>query len=404
MTFREAVATLDVMERAADRTSLKAPEAKPADWLVTGALLLVTEFKIWISPVFQTGLPGPRPALSLLGALAVIPLLWRRSAPLHTVIVMVVAVVLVGLVGDPELSGFSLVLALFIAVYSVASYGGRRAAFVGLATTLVGGVFFDQLTWVKGDALVDIIVPELLLSGWWVAGWEVNVLRARTAELGERTALLERAREHEARIAVSEERTRIARELHDVVSHSISIMGLHAAAARRALGKDPSVAEDSLLIVERTSRHAQDEMKRMLGMLRQDGSREDTAPIPALSRLPDLIEEVRGTGLNASLDVSGQERRLSRGLELSAYRIIQEALTNARRHGGDNVEVAIAYGRSALDLAIRDDGPGVTGEPGSGQGIIGMRERASLHGGELYAGNDDKGFLVKARLRIEAIE
>jgi signal transduction histidine kinase len=392
------------MDRVAERIRSSAPDARPVDWLLTGALLLVTEFEIWIAPVFQTGLPGPRPALSVLAAFAMIPLLWRRTAPPHALIVMLVAVVLIGVVGEPDQSGFSLVLALLIGVYSVASYGAPRVAILALVTTLVGGLLYEWLTWVRGDSVVDVVVPELLVFGAWIAGWEVNLLRARAAELSERTALLERAREHEARIAVAEERTRIARELHDVVSHSISIMGLHAAAARRAFGNNPPAAEESLLIVERTSRRAQDEMKRMLGMLRQEGSRGDAAPIPELSRLPELIEQVQRTGINVSFDVTGEVRRLSQGLELSAYRIIQEALTNARRHGGPNVRVSLVYRSSTLDLAIHDDGSGVAGELASGQGIIGMRERTSLHHGELYVGNENGGFVVKVRLRIEASE
>ena len=392
------------MDSAAQRIRFSAPDARPVDWLLTGALLLITEFEIWIAPVFQTGLPGPRPMLSLLAAFAVIPLLWRRTAPLSALTVMVVSVLLIAVVGEQHLSGFGLMLALLIGVYSVASYGDPRRAILGVVFTLVTGLVFEWLTWVEGDTVVDVVVPELLIFGAWRSGWEVNQLRVRTAELSERAALLERAKEHDAQIAVSEERTRIARELHDVVSHSISIMGLHAAAARRTLEDDPATAEESLLIVERTSRYAQEEMKRMLGILRQNGGGDDNAPIPELSRIPDLIEEVERTGLNVSVNIAGEVRRLSKGLELSAYRIIQEALTNARRHGGANAGISIVYGGSTLDVEIRNEGPGVTGEMTSGQGIIGMRERASLHGGELYAGNDDAGFVVRAHLKIEATE
>ncbi|MPZ70757.1 MAG: sensor histidine kinase [Actinobacteria bacterium] len=382
---------------------LRTPDARPADWLVVGALLLVTEFEIWIEPVFQTGLPGPRPPLAVLAVVAIVPLLWRRQSPLTVLAIMLVGLLLVGVIGDPEQAAFGLVLALLIGVYSVASYGATRVALVGVAATLVGGSVYSWLTWVEGDALVDVIVPQLFIVGSWIAGREFNHLHGRTAELAERASLQERARESEAQIAVAEERTRIARELHDVVAHSISIMGLHAAAARRALKQDAGAAEESLLIVERTSRDAQEEMKRMLGMLRRDGSRGDITPIPALSRLTELIEEVKRTGLGVSLDVEGRARLLPQGLELSAYRIIQEALTNARRHGGSNVAVAVAYGETSLDLTIRDDGSGASGQPVPGHGIIGMRERVSLHGGELYVGNDDGGgFVVRALLPIEA--
>lgn len=381
---------------------LRAPDARPADWLVVGALLLVTEFEIWVEPVFQTGLPGPRPALSVLVAVAIVPLLWRRHSPLTVLGILLSGLLLIGVVGDPEQAGFGLVLALLIGVYSAASYGGSRVALIGVAVTLAGGLLYGWLTWVEDDALVDVIVPSLFIVGAWIAGREVNHLHARTAELAERTLLLERARDSEAQIAIAEERTRIARELHDVVSHSISIMGLHAAAARRALKKDAGAAEESLLIVEATSRDAQEEMKRMLGMLRRDESRGDIAPIPALSRLTDLIEEVKRTGLAISLDMTGRARPLPQGLELSAYRIIQEALTNTRRHGGGKVAVSVAYCQTALELTIHDDGAGAPGHPEPGHGIIGMRERVSLHGGELYVGNDDAGgFVVRASLPIE---
>lgn len=374
---------------------------RPADWLVVGALLLVTEFEIWIEPVFQTGLPGPRLPLAVLAVVAIVPLLWRRRSPLTVLGLMLSALLLIGVVGDPEQAAFGLLLALLIGLYSAASYGAPRVALVGVAATLVGGSVYSWLTWVEGDALVDVIVPYLFIVGSWIAGREVNHLHSRTAELAERAALLERARESEAQIAVSQERTRIARELHDVVSHSISIIGLHAAAARRALAKDPGTAEESLLIVERTSRDAQEEMKRMLGMLRRDGSRGDIAPIPALSRLTDLIEEIERAGLGVSLNIEGEARPLPQGLELSAYRIIQEALTNVRRHGGHNVTVTVAYGEASLGLTIRDDGSGPSGQLVPGHGIIGMRERVSLHGGELHVGNDDAGgFVVRAFLPI----
>jgi signal transduction histidine kinase len=390
---------------ARTRFRVRAPDAGPADWLVVGALLLVTGVEIWIEPVFQTGLPGPRPALSVLAVVAVLPLLWRRRSPLTALAIMLSGLMLIGVVGDPRQSAFSLLLALLIGVYSAAAYGAPRAALAGLGATIAGGWVYGWLTWVEGDTLVDVIVPLLFIVGAWIGGREVSHLRARTAELGERTALLERARESEADIAVAEERTRIARELHDVVAHSISIIGLHAAAARRALKNDAATAEESLLIVETTSRDAQEEMRRMLDMLRRDGSRGEIVPIPALSRLNALIEDVERTGLRVSLEIEGRARRLPQGLELSAYRIIQEALTNARRHGGNNVTVAVAYGESSLGLTIRDDGAGASSHPVPGHGIIGMRERVSLHGGELYVGNDaGGGFVVRASLPFEATE
>lgn len=382
---------------------LRAPHAKPFDLLIVGALLLVTEFEIWIQPVFQTGLPGPRPVLSILSAATIVPLLWHRDRPVIVLGIILCGLLLIGVVGEPQQAAFALLLGLLLAVYSTASLRGPHVALAGVVVTLLGGLLYEWSTWVEGDALADVIVPSFFIIGAWIAGRQVNRLQARTVELAERTLLLERARESEARVAVAEERTRIARELHDVVAHSISIMGLHAAAARRALPRNPEIAEESLLIVERTSRDAQEEMKRMLGMLRRDGSRGDITPIPALSRLTELIEEVERAGLKVALRLEGAERRLPQGLELSAYRIIQEALTNARRHGGSNVSVTVSYGEAALHLTIRDDGPGISGELVPGHGIIGMRERVSLHGGELFVGSDDDagGFVVRASLPSE---
>jgi signal transduction histidine kinase len=205
------------------------------------------------------------------------------------------------------------------------------------------------------------------------------------------------------RAAVSAERTRIARELHDVVAHAISVMGIQAGAARRTLAPGQDAQREALLDVERLGREALDEMQRMLGVLRTDEDEQGVGPLPDLTHVPALAEEARAAGLEIGLEMAGGRERLPPGLELTAYRIVQEALTNIRKHArADTAHVTVARCGGHLEITVADDGDGVTGEPEPGNGLIGMRERVALHGGHLSAGpGDEHGFIVRARLPIK---
>jgi signal transduction histidine kinase len=217
-----------------------------------------------------------------------------------------------------------------------------------------------------------------------------------------RAQLAERERDVAAREAVVEERARIARELHDAIAHSVSLMVIQAGAERRVLDGPSESTRDVLETIERTGRGALTEMRRLVGMLRTDRG-EPLAPQPALDDLPLLVEQVRASGLAVELHVEGNRRELPVGVELSAYRIVQEALTNALKHAdGTQAVVHVRYGPEALELEIVDDGAGTAAAaPGGGHGLVGMRERVALYGGRLDAGRRAAGgYAVRVLLPI----
>jgi signal transduction histidine kinase len=240
----------------------------------------------------------------------------------------------------------------------------------------------------------------------WTAGRALRGHEERRQAAERHVVRVELEREEQARAAVFEERARIARELHDAVAHSVSVMVLQAGGVRRLLGSDPSREREreALAGVEETGRQAVHELHRMLGILRRDDAGAALAPSPSLRRVAELVEQVRSAGLDASLSVSGEPLDLAPGIDMSAYRIVQEALTNALRYApGATVGVTVTYGKE-LHLEVRDNGARVNGHAvtkGSGHGIVGMRERAALFGGELEAGPaPGGGFFVRARLPV----
>jgi signal transduction histidine kinase len=229
--------------------------------------------------------------------------------------------------------------------------------------------------------------------------------RGLTAELRERTVELEREREETARLAVLEERARVARELHDVIAHSVSVIVVQAAAERRALPDGAEGTAAALDQIERTGREALVELRRLLGVLRRsDDDAPARAPQPGLAVLDELVAQVRDAGLAVDVRIEGAPSELPAGVDLSAYRIVQEALTNTLKHAGARrAEVRLRFGADELEVGVRDDGRGTNGAPaipGGGHGLAGMRERAQLYGGELAAGRrlDGPGFEVRARI------
>ena len=380
-------------------------EPSPGDWLLALAFAAIAEFEIWVEPVFDTGLPGPRAALAVLVLPATLPLAWRQRAPLAVLAIMVAGLLSIGAVGEREQSGLGLMFAVLAAVYSVAAHSGSREALVGVAIVILGGAGYEALTWAPGDTLVDALVPYLLFAAAWVAGREVRRHRRRAATLADRAVQVEHERDESVRAAIADERARIARELHDVVAHGVSLMGVQAGAARRMLDPAAERPREALLAVERTSREALAEMHRMLGVLRPGEDELELRPPPELSQLEELVERAGAGGVTVELDIEGERRPLPAGLELSAYRIVQEALTNVRNHAGDaRATVVVRYEPSALAISVKDDGPGPgRGRPGGrGHGLIGIRERAALHGGEVRIGaREGGGFAVYARLPVD---
>jgi signal transduction histidine kinase len=223
-------------------------------------------------------------------------------------------------------------------------------------------------------------------------------------QLEERARLAEEARAEEARTAVADERARIARELHDLVGHSVSVMTLHAAGVRRLLGPEHEKAQESLLLIEQTGREALAEMRRLVGVLRRPEDAPALAPQPSLRYLDRLVGQAREAGLPVEVRIEGDERELPASLDLTAYRIVQEGLTNAIKHSAaQHAEVFVRYGLSELELAISDDGTGSGNGGGGGHGLVGMRERVAVYGGELRAGpRPGGGYELRARLPVTA--
>lgn len=329
-------------------------------------------------------------ALFLL-ALACAALYWRRSQPLAVLWVTVIATALAAGIGYSELAGG---YAMLIALYSV----GRHASsdlwsYIGLGGAL-GALGFDYLLGELTAAAVGFGI--VVLSMGWYIGKRVR-MRA------ERAAQLEQEQAADAQRAVAEERTRIARELHDVVAHRVSLMTVQAGAAKTVAGDDPQAALKAMDAVEHAGREALDELRHLLGILRPAADGGSLGPQSGLADVSRLVDQFEEAGLDVSLAMSDVPADLPARVDLSAYRIVQEALTNVLKHAGPGAraEVRLDINNDAVFIEITDDGHAATVLPGSGHGIMGMRERAVLLGGSLTAGpRADGGFRVVARLPI----
>jgi signal transduction histidine kinase len=335
------------------------------------------------------------PVLTLLAILlASAPLAFRRVAPLATL----AAILVVGLVVRDR---WEVTLPALVAVYTIATMRSRRDVILitGFAATVL--ILAPLL---NGHIHLGPSVQRALSLGIAAAiGLYVGTRRRYMEALRQRADQLERERELLAREAVAEERVRIARELHDVVAHHISVVIVEAQAREGSPESTPE-ADATLHRIAQTAREALTEMHRMLGLLRLDaGTDVALAPQPGIQEIGDQVEQARRTGVDASLAIEGEPRSLAPAVELSAYRIVQEALTNVRKHATPaRARVTIHYGESALELDISDDGAPQPEPAGSGHGLVGMRERAALFGGTLEAGPDlNGGFTVRAVLPLE---
>jgi signal transduction histidine kinase len=367
------------------------------DALIAVALLLLT--------VLQVGLGAPsggsRTAALLFAPATTLPLAWRRRVPLAALGVIAAAVIAQSLATVPPVS-FGTFLAMLLAIYSVAAHGGRREALVGAAIGAVA-VIVQGLREAGDASAFEVVYGIVYFGGAWVLGRALRRRRLASLELQGRAARLEREREERARAAVAEERGRIARELHDVIAHSMSVIVVQAGAAEQILENDSARAREALRSIRRAGNDALEEMRRLLGILRHDDEELTLAPQPSIARLDELLGQARAGGLPVELVVDGQPRRLAPGVELAAYRIVQEALTNSRKHAGAaSAQVIVRYAPDALELDVVDNGrPSQTGE-GAGHGLVGMRERAALYGGVLEAGaRPEGGFAVHARLPLD---
>jgi signal transduction histidine kinase len=353
------------------------------------------------------GLPGKRPDLfsGLIVCIVVMSLTLRRRMP--------VAVLAFVLAGGLTLTAFGYVpmlgpsAAYLIAIYSVASHRG-------LATSLPVGAFglmlFILSMVLDGYWFWQAVSNSVLLIGVWWIGRSLRLRRAYLDELEARARRLERAREADSRAARAEERSRIARELHDVVAHHVSVMTVQAGAARRILHRDPEAVQDALSTIEQMGRTALGEMRRLVGVLRTEAepARSELSPQPGVHDVSGLVDQLRETGLQVQLWIEGESRSLSPGVDLAAFRLVQEALTNTLKHAGPQARawVRIQYADRQLEIEVEDDGRGLVaglGRPGgNGHGLVGMRERVALYGGDLRIGpRSGGGFEVRARFPLE---
>ncbi|MGC0272961.1 sensor histidine kinase [Pseudactinotalea sp. Z1739] len=314
--------------------------------------------------------------------------------------VIAASVTLWGLAVGPVVT-FTSFLALILAVYAVAAYGNLVRAVAGALVTAVA-VTVQALTDDQPGVANDWMYPLFYFGGAWLLGRAVRRRDERNRTLRELSLRLEREREQEARLAAAEERTRIARELHDVVAHGVGVMVVQAEAAEEILTTRPDLAEKALAQIQTSGREALTELRHLLGVLRQEADGPTTGPQPSMADLPALVAQVTDTGLDVTLTVRGEERPVGAGVELSAYRIVQEALTNTRRHArATQAKVDIRYGPDQLELLVTDNGTATTGdgELGShGHGVVGMRERVASYGGSFEAGPIAEGFSVRAVL------
>lgn len=384
-------------------TGLGGVDSVHVDAVIAVALLIQTEVQAWTSSSVhnrgQTALAG----IVASGAVAV-----RRRWTLEAVLCILALMTAQALLGGPRFGHedpAAAIPALLLVFYALGAYESQQRSpwVLGLALLVIS---ISQLT-KPGGGLPSVPTTDLfgVLLPWAIGRWvrQRAVLERADRETAER---LDAGRDLHAGMAAYGERARIARELHDVIAHSVSVMVIQAGGARMVMDSDPDRAETSLRSVERAGREALAEMRRLLGVL--DGEQDPRAltPQPRLADIEDLLSRARASGLSADLRVDGKPAAVSPALDLCAYRIVQEALTNAIKYAAPaRAEVHLRWERDALELEISDDGGGsgtVEGSSG-GHGIAGMRERAALHGGSVAAGAGAAGgFTVRARLPLAA--
>ncbi|GGS93577.1 sensor histidine kinase [Streptomyces violaceus] len=338
----------------------------------------------------------------------------RRRMP-EKMLLLAAGVGVAQLITDVEMSPAD--FAMLVIVYTVAVEGARWASRFALVAGLCAAPM-AQLRWssdqtgVAGNIVLAVLqtVPFALA---WVLGDSIRTRRAYFAQLEERAARLEKEREAQSKVAVAAERARIARELHDVVAHNVSVMVVQADGAAYVLDAAPDQAKKALETISSTGRQALAEMRRLLGVLRTGEHQEagEYVPQPDVQQIEDLVEQCRTSGLPVDFKVEGTPRPLPSGVELTAYRIVQEALTNTRKHGGPNAgaSVRLVYFDDGLGLLVEDDGKGAPHElyeeggfDGQGHGLIGMRERIGMVGGTLDAGpRPGGGFRISALLPLK---
>jgi signal transduction histidine kinase len=373
------------------------PRSKLFDLLFAGALTLF----FGLASFAQEGYGG------ILGVGMLAPLVWRRSHPEQVFFFVSGVAVLQWLSGTNLMGGNAgLLVALYaISVYGEVKYSRIALAVGGLGVLMATARYYSNSDW--RQQITMMVALGALVFGVWAFGERRRTRGLYVAQLEERAAQLERDRDREAKLAVSNERTRIAREIHDVVAHGLSIMIVQADGGLYAADASPEQAKKALATIGDTGRASLTEMRKMLGLLKQDSQPgldpDQPRPQPGISSLPELIENVRQAGLSVDYQVTGTPRDLPALLGLTAYRIVQEGLTNTLKHAGPGARTSVHldFGREMLTVVVSDDGRGGGVAPSTdpGHGLVGMRQRASISGGTVNAGpKAGGGYEVVAKL------
>jgi len=366
--------------------SFSRPDPATVDLAVAVLLTPAAQLEVWLG----TSAGSHQIVAALVAFVATASISVRRRYPtLVGVVVPMLYSIELGFWGDPQIILAS--VGYFCALYALAVWTPPRRFALGLGFLVAG--FFVASFGPKGSPRNSVVFSAVTLV-------VMLLVRRVLGDRERRAQLAERERDLAAREAVVAERARIARELHDAIAHNVSMMVVQAGAERRVLDETTGSTKEVLVTIERIGRGALTEMRRLVGMLRSDAT-DSLAPQPGLHDLPTLVAQVREAGLPVELDVEGDPRELPVGIELSAYRIVQEALTNALKHAGQaQARVHVRYGRDSLELEIVDDGAGAqTPVASGGHGLVGMRERVALYGGRLDAGRRPTGgFAVRVLL------
>jgi signal transduction histidine kinase len=324
-------------------------------------------------------------------------LLFRRRSPVAVMVGILALWLAVHSRDAADDPGFQFI-SLLIASYALGAHAPRWQGIAGLASTVAG---FSAMNLARDEEVVAAVAGTIQFSVLFAFGVLVGGASTRERALHEQAARLEAERDERARSAVEAERARIARDLHDSLGHTISAIVLQVAAVRRRLGDDQSIERESLLAVERGGRESVTELRRMLGMLREQ-PRPGLEPLPSLARVDELAQSVRAAGVAVDVTVEGDPAGVPAGVDVAGFRIVQEALTNVLKHAhAARASVCVAYAGDGVTLEVLDDGPGshANGNSEPGHGLIGMRERIALYGGDLVTGpRDSGGFAVTARL------
>jgi signal transduction histidine kinase len=368
-------------------------------------LIAITAIGISLEVALRYGAPNgpttPRWFAVLASALIVLPLLLRRRFPFAAPAAVWVLAAALSFV-DGRLVGFTTTASVagLVAAFLLGNLRDARLGRVGLAIVIGGAalVIYNDPSHSAGDL---VFLPVSFVIGW-LAGFALRQRATQAEEAEDRAARAERERATATRIAVAEERARIARELHDVVAHAVSVMVLQVGAVRHRLPQSLTEDKEALTDVEKAGRAALGEMRRLLGAM-HDGEDVELAPQPGLDSLDALVERVGRAGLPVRLQVEGDAVPLPRALDLSAYRIVQEGLTNSLKHAkASHADVIVRYGAEDLELEVRDDGVGAPSSDGLGHGLVGIQERVKIYGGEMSAGPaQGGGFVLNARLPLE---